>query len=184
MAQWFYRKLNEEVGPVTSKQLVEGVRKGQIEGETLVRKDDSQWVPANEVAGLFDAAEDKPSRLICPYCGHAIDKPPTRCGNCSRDIVVSMRVNSQPVAVEDEEAKSRRRTEEIEQLRSRVRRREIMTYGILLAAWILLVSIGSTLVLMANSGRIQLPVEAVSTTVAACSIALAFLTMALSWSAD
>lgn len=90
MTEWYCDILGEVVGPLKSSQLVAMVRSGEVTRDTLIRKDDSQWVPAMEVNGLFDAAakevkaKQKTLGYICPYCGDAVSKAPTECPNCER----------------------------------------------------------------------------------------------------
>ena len=56
MAEWYYRILGEEIGPLSSKALLEKVRTGVIAVDTEVRKGSSNWSPAGDVEGLFKAA--------------------------------------------------------------------------------------------------------------------------------
>jgi DNA-directed RNA polymerase subunit RPC12/RpoP len=87
MAEWYFEMMGQPVGPITGKQLLERVRGGDIVADTPVRKDDSQWVPARDVGGLFTAAGDGQAREVrCPYCGEPIDSPPTRCAKCRRQV--------------------------------------------------------------------------------------------------
>jgi hypothetical protein len=80
------------IGPLTSAQLLQKVRKGEIAGNTLVRKDDSQWVNAEDVNGLFEAAHRDRTHYKCPYCGAQVDKPPTVCLECDREITAVYRI--------------------------------------------------------------------------------------------
>tara|TARA_B100002051_G_C16467482_1_gene501550 strand:+ start:158 stop:586 length:429 start_codon:yes stop_codon:yes gene_type:complete len=92
MTEWYCDILGDVVGPLKPSQLLEMVRAGDVSRETLIRKDDSQWVPAMEVNGLFDAAskevKTKAETLgyICPYCGDPVSKAPTECSNCERHL--------------------------------------------------------------------------------------------------
>lgn len=86
MAQWFCEIMGEVVGPLKSTQLLDKVRTGEIVADTRIRKDDSQWVLAIEVGGLFDAATRAPKKRICPYCSHEVEQPPTTCNGCNRWI--------------------------------------------------------------------------------------------------
>ena len=54
--QWYCDLMGRVVGPLTAEELLKKVRKGEFSAETLVRKDDSKWFPANQVNGLFEAA--------------------------------------------------------------------------------------------------------------------------------
>jgi len=93
MAEWFYRVGDQSFGPVTNAQLLDLVRLGKVDGETQIRKDDSNWVLAQSVGGLLEAANRDESETVCPYCGKSIAQPPTRCESCHRNVNVVMRVN-------------------------------------------------------------------------------------------
>ena len=86
MSDWYYEYLNKVIGPISSRQLLDKLRTGEIAAETPVRKNDSQWVPAVTVGGLYEAASRKVGKRICPYCGHEVFKVPTVCGGCERYI--------------------------------------------------------------------------------------------------
>jgi len=90
MSEWFYQsKKNEPVGPLTSKELLDKVRNGEISSITLVRKDDSQWVAADEVGELFSKAFDALKEHHCPFCGKICMLPPTTCTHCHRQVPIS-----------------------------------------------------------------------------------------------
>jgi hypothetical protein len=91
MATWFYRVGDQNFGPYTNAQLLELVRGGKVGGDTYVRKDDSNWVLAQAVGGLIEAATDDKEKAVCPYCGESIPPPPTRCESCRRDVSIAMR---------------------------------------------------------------------------------------------
>ncbi len=86
MAQWFCQINGKQVGPLSPAKLVEMVRAGKIKAETPVRKDDSQWVTAQSVNGLFESAGKKLPQPRCPYCGVTVAALPTTCPNCQRRI--------------------------------------------------------------------------------------------------
>lgn len=86
MSDWYYESLNKVIGPISSRQLLDKLRTGEIDAETRVRKNDSQWVPAMTVGGLYEAASRKVSKRICAYCGHEVLKVPTVCEGCERYI--------------------------------------------------------------------------------------------------
>jgi hypothetical protein len=90
--QWFYDVLGQVFGPLSSAELLAKVKAGEIAANTPVRKDDSQWVNAEDVNGLFEAALKNKPFYKCPYCGGKIDKPPTTCLNCDRDVNAAYRV--------------------------------------------------------------------------------------------
>ena len=61
VTEWFCQVMGSEVGPLSQRQLVDMVRQHQVNPEDLVRRNDSSWVPAFEVKGLFEAASKPPS---------------------------------------------------------------------------------------------------------------------------
>lgn len=55
MAQWYCRLMGDELGPLTSAQLLEMARGHKLTPEDYVRKGaDGHWVGAYRVKGLFD----------------------------------------------------------------------------------------------------------------------------------
>lgn len=64
--EWFCQVMGSEVGPLTQLQLIDMVRHHQITPEDLVRRGGSQWVPAFEVKGLFEAAAKPPPEEPAP----------------------------------------------------------------------------------------------------------------------
>ena len=63
VAEWFCQVMGSEVGPLSQRQLVDMVRQHQVNPEDLVRRNESPWVPAFEVKGLFEAASKPPSQV-------------------------------------------------------------------------------------------------------------------------
>ncbi len=60
--QWYFQVMGAELGPVTSGELKEKVKQGQIQPETLVRLGgDGKWQPAARVKGLLDAPAAPPA---------------------------------------------------------------------------------------------------------------------------
>jgi GYF domain 2 len=55
-AEWHFRIMGTEFGPVSPSELVEQAADGKIGPDTEVRRGDGAWVPASRVAGLFDKA--------------------------------------------------------------------------------------------------------------------------------
>jgi predicted RNA-binding Zn-ribbon protein involved in translation (DUF1610 family) len=87
VAEWFYRNpFGEEKGPLGGSQLLELIRRGEIKGNTEIRKDNSPWVHACEVNGLWQAVGRPSVEFHCPHCGSPIGKPPTRCAECRKDV--------------------------------------------------------------------------------------------------
>ena len=89
--EWYIESMGKVVGPLSPVQLLQKVRSGEITENTQIRKDDSQWVNASEVNGLFEAAKRPNVRYKCPYCGAQIDKPPTTCLGCDREVTAAYR---------------------------------------------------------------------------------------------
>jgi hypothetical protein len=88
MTEWFFRiKGKRELGPVTSGELLELIRQGTILPHTEIRKDNSRWLAASEIHGLFEAAARPSVAFNCPYCEKPIEKPPCRCRSCTRQIM-------------------------------------------------------------------------------------------------
>jgi hypothetical protein len=54
--QWYFNVMGKVFGPVSSADLLQRVRCGDITEATPIRKNNSKWFPAKEVGGLFDAA--------------------------------------------------------------------------------------------------------------------------------
>ena len=84
--EWYYESMGQVIGPLTSAELLQKVRAGEVTEATPIRKDDSQWVAAEDVNGLFEAANRARIQHKCPYCGHAIPRPPTTCEGCRRNV--------------------------------------------------------------------------------------------------
>ncbi len=83
--EWYYQSMGSQVGPLTSGEFLRKVRAGEVVPTTQVRKNDSQWVAAAEVGGLFEEANKPVFSKICPYCGTAVtEKPPCVCPSCDR----------------------------------------------------------------------------------------------------
>ena len=60
--QWYCQLMGSELGPYTSAELVDLVRKRQLMQDGLVRQGNSDWVPAYKVKGLFEAASRPPTK--------------------------------------------------------------------------------------------------------------------------
>ena len=84
--KWYYKLKGKTLGPVSSSDLIKKIKARQILPMTQVRKDDSQWVVAQSVTGLFEKAGVWTGEHKCPYCGNTIATPPTDCENCHRKI--------------------------------------------------------------------------------------------------
>ncbi len=154
MTKWYYQLMNDEVGPLGPAELLEHVRSGQIKAETLIRKDDSQWVTAREVNGLFDAATKPKEQRLCPYCGHHVEKAPTTCKGCNRKLVLSMssRLTEQNNGQKVEKPK-KTKAEEIKEIEERTNRRDIIRYSVLLLFWIGLMVVAVAVLRMNQEGE-------------------------------
>lgn len=54
---WYYKKLDQEFGPLSPSDLVQAVIEGLILPETEVRQEDGNWMVAAKVTGLFERAD-------------------------------------------------------------------------------------------------------------------------------
>ena len=163
MATWYYRASGKEIGPLKSSEIVAHVRQGKVTPDTLVRKNDSQWVSAREVGGLLEAADAaKRSEHVCPFCGEPIPRPPARCPSCLRDVVVSLKggpAASVPAPRKAEltpEEAQERRQQQIAELQRRVDRRDIWVYSTCLLLWLVLLTVSPFLLRWCDDGTIAL----------------------------
>lgn len=152
--EWYYRIMNDEIGPLSSRQLLEKVRTGQIKHDTPIRKDDSQWVVASQVSGLLDAVDKTATRHLCPYCGHVIDRPPTTCPGCNRKLVVSMNSRLTQAGMSKVNRTRKTRQEQAEQLRERSEQRDLVKYIGLLALWFVLLILTPYVIYFASHGQL------------------------------
>ncbi len=153
--EWYYQIMNDVIGPLTSRQLVDRVRSGQVKEDTLVRKDDSQWVPARQVNGLLEAVTQNQSQRICPYCGTIVDNPPTTCRGCNRKLVLSF--SSRLTTLGKGKTKAikveRDREADAKAIRERSDRADIVRYLVLLIVWLGVLLAAPFLIYLATSGR-------------------------------
>ncbi|MBE9033068.1 AIM24 family protein [filamentous cyanobacterium LEGE 11480] len=56
---WYYRHAEQEMGPVSPKDLVTAVNQGIIQPETPVRQAEGEWMSAGRVQGLFKQPSPK-----------------------------------------------------------------------------------------------------------------------------
>lgn len=156
--EWYYQIMNDVVGPLSGRQLLDKVRAGQVKEDTLIRKDDSQWVPARQVNGLMEAVAHRPVERICPYCGHVVDPPPTTCHGCNRRLVLSFnsRLTSMGLDKTSVRRLTRDREAEAKTLRERSDRAEIVRYITLLVIWMGLIVAAPYLIYLATTGRLVL----------------------------
>ncbi len=156
--EWYYQIMNDAVGPLTSGQLMECVRSGKVKEDTLIRKDDSQWVPARQVSGLLDAVGENRSQRICPYCGATVDPPPTTCHGCNRKLALSFNSRLTMIGKKKVKAKkvARDRKAEIDAVQERSDRADIIRYVLLLALWLSLLLAAPYLIYLATTGHLFL----------------------------
>jgi hypothetical protein len=84
---WFYKShTGAEYGPVGPVELLDLIRNGTVLRDTLVKKDDSQWVKVEEVNGLLANAAKPSIAYFCPTCGKQVTKPPCRCHRCDLHV--------------------------------------------------------------------------------------------------
>lgn len=149
-SKWYYQTANAEVGPISSKELLEKIRQGVIVRETLVRKGESKWIAARQVNGLFERAEaEQEHHHVCPYCGQAIAAPPTACGFCGHHVDLSMDDQEQKKV---EEASKIDREEEAARAEAEAHKRDIIRYAILLLVLIVFLVAAPYAVSLASSG--------------------------------
>ncbi|MEZ6090404.1 MAG: DUF4339 domain-containing protein [Pirellulaceae bacterium] len=97
MSEWFIQHDEEtEIGPLRPSELLDLVRKGIVTPETLCRKEDSPWYRAQDVGGLFKAAESQVVGSRCPFCQKRISTPPTYCKGCSKYVDEGVEVLRDP----------------------------------------------------------------------------------------
>jgi len=61
---WYCKLMGKTEGPFKPSELLQMIRNEEVTGGTLIKKNDSNWVPAREVMGLFEAAfKDQPEKV-------------------------------------------------------------------------------------------------------------------------
>jgi tRNA A-37 threonylcarbamoyl transferase component Bud32 len=60
-ASWYCKVFGEVMGPMSSQKLLEMAQSQKLQPKDLVRRNDSKWVPAHMVKGLFQSAQDTPT---------------------------------------------------------------------------------------------------------------------------
>ena len=84
---WYYKShTGMELGPVSPLELLDLIRNGSVLRDTQVKKNDSQWVKAEEVNGLMANAAKPSFAYYCESCGKQVPKPPCRCLNCDMNL--------------------------------------------------------------------------------------------------
>ena len=73
-AEWYFRVMGAEFGPVSATELVEHAADGKIRPDTEVRKGKGAWIPASRVANLQETS------------GRSLNRPPIGSGIFSARI--------------------------------------------------------------------------------------------------
>jgi len=179
VSQWYYRTSSGEVGPLRASELLEHVASGRIQPHTLVRKGDSQWVEAAQVDGLFDAAATGGTSFQCPFCGHPIERPPTRCAQCQRLVETAYRKHNRKATQEQVEAAGAQEADDVETLQKKAQRQDIIAYTILLVLLIGTACAAPWLYQAAADGRLPLHRYTVSGLIAALITILTLVALAI-----
>jgi hypothetical protein len=67
MSEWYYTRAGQQVGPVTSPQLRQAARSGELAPTDLVWKDGmAEWAPAGKINGLFTSAPAATAPVAAP----------------------------------------------------------------------------------------------------------------------
>lgn len=53
---WYAKVQGKMAGPFSSSELLEKVKRREITADTPLRKDNSKWITARDVNGLFESA--------------------------------------------------------------------------------------------------------------------------------
>ncbi len=86
MAEWFVQRASDVLGPLGPTELLALVRSGVVKQNTKIRKQDSEWLTAREVGGLFEAAMRPTIESRCPECNMLLDSVPCLCPQCGRRV--------------------------------------------------------------------------------------------------
>ncbi len=93
MAEWYYARNNQRLGPVSMEQLKQLAASGQLSPADLVWKDGmANWAAASTIAGLFAASAPAPAPIAAPRPPAAPTTAPAP--GISPDDVVSLPLSS------------------------------------------------------------------------------------------
>ncbi|MBM4069803.1 MAG: DUF4339 domain-containing protein [Planctomycetes bacterium] len=106
-ADWYFKEMGEEVGPVSANTLRKYAQEGRIATDTYVRNGaDGKWLWAERVKGLFDpsppvaktpskeqakepAPQLSPVEKACPSCQAVLPPRAVLCVRCGFDMRTS-----------------------------------------------------------------------------------------------
>ena len=86
MAEWFVQRASDVLGPLGPTELLALVRSGMVKQDTKIRKQDSEWLTAREVGGLFEAAMRPTIENRCPECDALLENVPCVCHKCGQRV--------------------------------------------------------------------------------------------------
>ncbi len=96
------------------------------------------------------------AQRVCPYCGQIVDPPPSTCRGCNRKLVLSF--NSRLTTMGKDKTKVRKiardREAEVQAIRDRTDRSEIVRYILLLVLWFGLLVVAPYLIYLATTGKL------------------------------
>jgi MFS family permease len=73
MSEWYYTRAGQQVGPVTSPQLRQAARSGELAPTDLVWKDGmAEWAPAGKINGLFASAPAAAAPVAAPAAAQPV----------------------------------------------------------------------------------------------------------------
>ncbi len=111
-AQWYFEMMGAEIGPLSGAELMDKVKLGQIQPDTLVRKGkEGKWQSADRWKGLLPSSDDELPPAPPPTVGKpatSASQPPTSNTNevsASADSQSTSKLDSsKPIGDDDDEA--------------------------------------------------------------------------------
>lgn len=89
VTQWFIQANDGQPdrGPLRPNELLRLVRGGEVTRGTKIRRDgETDWFPASDVGGLFEAAMRPTIQHFCPNCDSELSDPPEVCRHCGHKV--------------------------------------------------------------------------------------------------